>query len=421
MERINLPGNVKYILDKLHSNNFEAYVVGGCVRDAIIGKEPNDWDICTSALPEEIINIFKDNTIIPTGLKHGTVTIVLDGIPYEITTYRIDGEYKDNRHPENVSFTNKLCEDLKRRDFTINAIAYNEEGIVDIFDGVRDINTRTIRCVGNPADRFKEDALRMMRAIRFASTYSFEIHYRTLFSILCNKQLLKNISIERINSELTKTLKGKCTNKVNVYMLLTCLKEIVPELKLFYLQHLVETFIKTPVNIYVRLSTIFNFENSDTVLKVLKRLKYDNDTIKKVIQVHKYGNHINREYLQFKNKQQFAKLLVKEIGNKMAFLSVDFAMSLQKYENSELLKLKDYINEIIDADLCCSLKQMKINGNDLKALGYEGEQIGDCLEMLLFGIISDELINEKECLLNKASAWITKKNLQGEGNNGVCV
>lgn len=202
---LRLPSNVKYILNKLNVCGYEAYVVGGCVRDSIIGLIPHDWDICTSALPEQIIKVFNDHKIIPTGLKHGTVTVVIDNEQYEITTYRIDGKYKDNRHPSEVTFTSSLKEDLKRRDFTVNAMAYNPSiGLIDFFGGKKDITNRVIKCVGRPDDRFNEDALRILRAIRFSITLGYDIEFKTLQSIYRNKSLLKNISIERINTEITK-------------------------------------------------------------------------------------------------------------------------------------------------------------------------------------------------------------------------
>lgn len=214
---IKMPIPVKFALNKLHSNGYEAYIVGGCVRDSIMGVEPHDWDICTSALPKQIQEVFKDLKVILTGLQHGTVTIVYEENDYkqclEITTYRIDGEYKDNRHPENVEFTSNLSLDLMRRDFTINAMAYNDkEGIIDMFGGIKDIEMGRLRCVGNPNNRFQEDALRLMRAIRFAIKYDLQIDDEVFKSIQKNKILLKNVSIERICDELTKILKSNIGN-----------------------------------------------------------------------------------------------------------------------------------------------------------------------------------------------------------------
>ena len=205
--KINLPSKVKYIIDKIYENNYEAYIVGGCVRDTILGIEPNDYDITTNAMPKVIMEIFKEFRCIETGIEHGTVSVVIDEDIYEITTYRIEGEYKDHRRPENVDFTNKLDEDLKRRDFTINSMAYNEkEGLIDLFGGKVDLENKIIKTVGNPYDRFNEDGLRMIRAIRFSSKLDFKIESNTLLAIYDNAQIIKNISLERITDEFNKTI-----------------------------------------------------------------------------------------------------------------------------------------------------------------------------------------------------------------------
>lgn len=204
---------VEYILNKLHDSGYEAYVVGGCVRDSLLGDTPHDWDICTSALPDEIKDVFKDNRIIETGIKHGTVTILLsdsfheEPVSYEITTYRIDGKYADNRHPDSVEFVSDLKQDLERRDFTINAMCYSyEDGLIDLFGGREDLSNGIINCVGDPVDRFNEDGLRIMRAIRFSFQFGFSFGSYTKLAIEDNLHLLSNISKERINSELTKII-----------------------------------------------------------------------------------------------------------------------------------------------------------------------------------------------------------------------
>ena len=198
--KIKLPKNVGYILDKLIKHGYEAYIVGGCVRDSILGLRPKDWDITTSATPKQIIKVFENYKIIPTGLKHGTVTILIDDIGYEITTYRIDGDYEDCRHPKDVVFTSDLKEDLSRRDFTINAMAYNDkDGLIDYFNGYEDlINNKVIRTVGDCDNRFREDALRILRAIRFSAKLNFKIEEDTFIGMFNNTKNLKNISKERI-------------------------------------------------------------------------------------------------------------------------------------------------------------------------------------------------------------------------------
>jgi len=205
--KINLPPKVRYIINKIYENNYEAYIVGGCVRDAILGFEPNDYDITTSASPDIVKKIFKDFKCIETGIEHGTISVLIEDEIFEITTYRIEGEYKDHRRPENVEFTGKLEEDLKRRDFTINAMVYNEKKeLVDLFGGKEDLNNKIIRTVGNPYDRFNEDGLRMIRAIRFSSKLNFAIEKETLKAIYDNAYTIKSISLERITDEFTKII-----------------------------------------------------------------------------------------------------------------------------------------------------------------------------------------------------------------------
>ena len=206
--KINIPKDAQFIIDQLQKHNFQSYVVGGCVRDAILGREPHDWDICTSATPEEMLVILRHTYhyhVIPTGLKHGTVTVMLHEEPYEVTTFRKDVEYSDGRHPDKVEFVTDIIEDLSRRDFTIKAMAYNdEEGLVDPFNGKQDLLNKTIKCVGEAKDRFGEDALRMLRAIRFAAQLGFEIDNTTSVWIHSLKGHIKDLSWERIASEFCK-------------------------------------------------------------------------------------------------------------------------------------------------------------------------------------------------------------------------
>ena len=410
MEIIKLPESVQYILSRLNKNNYEAYVVGGCVRDSLMKRIPHDWDICTSALPEQVMEIFNEHQIIPTGLKHGTVTIVIDKEPFEVTTYRIDGEYEDNRHPKNVVYTKSLHEDLMRRDFTINALAYNPtEGIIDIVDGIKDIKNKTIRCVGNSGERFREDALRMLRAIRFAARYSFRIHHKTIFSILANKELLKNISIERISSEILKTLSSNYVNSRIYYLLATCVKQIIPELDNTNVVNISYKVERSPADIYVRLALLLNFDE-EKLPEVLKRLRFDNDTIKKVCNVSKFGKYIcfevaapfNKEIHQECFYKYLARILIKELGNKMAISSIHFAALLQEYKYNDIIRLIDFVNTEIENNSCCSIAQMQIDGNDLVNIGFCGIEVGKCLNTLLEEIMQDKLENNRECLLKRA-------------------
>ncbi|WP_052952120.1 CCA tRNA nucleotidyltransferase, partial [Paraclostridium benzoelyticum] len=215
--KIDMPIDVKDIINDIYINGYEAYIVGGCVRDSIVGIKPNDYDITTNAKPEDTIRIFKNYRVIETGIKHGTITLIKNKNEYEITTYRIDGTYNDNRRPESVEFTSDIVQDLKRRDFTINSIAYNHKvGIVDAFNGIEDINKKVIRTVGDADERFKEDGLRIIRAVRFSSKLNFEIDNKTLESIYKNIKLIKNISSERIQEELNKILLSDYPEKIYI-------------------------------------------------------------------------------------------------------------------------------------------------------------------------------------------------------------
>ena len=231
---MDMPKNVDTAINLLQSAGFEAYAVGGCVRDSLLGKTPNDWDITTSAKPEDMKSVFADFHCIDTGIKHGTVTVVIDGEPLEITTFRLDGEYEDNRHPKSVTFTSNLGADLGRRDFTVNAMAYSKmTGTVDLFDGQNDLKNKIIRCVGDPDRRFNEDALRILRALRFASALDFEIEEKTAQSLLKNRALLGNISEERIAKELLKLVCGKGAKRI-LTDFAPVLFEILPELQPMY-------------------------------------------------------------------------------------------------------------------------------------------------------------------------------------------
>ncbi|MEY8352519.1 hypothetical protein AALB39_04090 [Lachnospiraceae bacterium 54-53] len=222
--KANMPAPVEFILQELNRGGHEAYIVGGCVRDGFLGNDPHDWDICTSATPDKIMEVFPYEKIIPTGLKHGTVTILINDDPYEVTTYRIDGKYTDSRRPDNVYFTDSLVEDLQRRDFTINAMAYSPvSGIIDPFNGQKDLLDGLLRCVGNPDDRFKEDALRILRAMRFAVKYDLTIEQKTFKAMTMNKERLSDISKERITSELEKML----TSGKNIKGIFTLCSDII--------------------------------------------------------------------------------------------------------------------------------------------------------------------------------------------------
>jgi len=432
---INLPAEVEEIIKTLNNGGFEAYVVGGCVRDSLLGREPKDWDIATNAIPEVVMELF-DNTI-PTGLKHGTVTVLISGESFEITTYRTEEGYFDNRHPEVVKFVTSLVEDLARRDFTFNAIAYNPRiGLVDNFGGQIDLKNKEIKCVGSPNKRFGEDALRMIRAIRFASQLGFNIEYSTFEAIKTNKNLIKNISQERIRDELCKILLSDHPKFGLVTLQISGLLEIIlPELydcvdfdqhnehhdkNVF--DHILAVINNIPNNLIIRLVALFHdigkpqtfsidengnghfyqhhMRSMDIAEEVLKRLKFDNETIGRVSTLVK--EHMSRfEHLRTGNIKRFINRVGIENLDLLFELQIaDIKGSKPPYDFSEIIKLKEECKRIIDEKQPLTVKDLAINGHDLMALGYkQGKDIGTILTKLLELVIENPELNIKEKLL----------------------
>lgn len=374
-----LPQAIKTAVNILETSGFECFAVGGCVRDFVMGRTPGDYDLTTNALPSEMISCFEGFRIIETGLKHGTVTVVIDGYNVEITTYRIDGEYKDNRRPESVSFTSELSEDLSRRDFTVNAMAFSEKcGIVDFFGGKEDIEHKTIRCVGSPDRRFGEDGLRILRALRFASVLDFGIESETALSIMRNRNLLKNISKERIFSELTKLVCGSGAERI--------IKEFSAVFETVLGEKLCAeglTAVDNEPN--ARYSALLrNFENP---ARVLRSVRADNKTVSSVSKVCAYIG---------KNFETAAdvKRLVRDIGAENAHILAKAKSAFEKSEKCLLLE-----QMIKDAEkTCCTLKQLAISGNDVVNLGFRGTAVGDALEFALDGVIDGLVENKKDNL-----------------------
>lgn len=433
--KINLPERVKKIIDTLCSNGYEAYAVGGCVRDSILGRVPGDWDITTSAQPEETKRLFRKT--FDTGIEHGTVTVLIDGEGFEVTTYRIDGEYEDNRHPTEVQFTRNLEEDLKRRDFTINAMAYNDKtGIVDIFGGTEDLRGKVIRCVGDAKERFGEDALRILRAVRFAAQLGFDIEEKTQEGIRELAPTLANISAERIQVELVKMLVSP-----NPGMLRTAYELGITEVILPEFDRMMETEQETPHHMYcVGEHTVKSLEQvrADKVLRltmllhdvakpmtkavdengrahfhghasegekiakqILKRLKFDNDTLRKVTKLVYF--HDYRMPAKMKNVRRAMYKMGEELFP--LYLEVHLADTLaqSKYERNEKLKNLEEIRrcyeEVLEKGQCVSLKTLAVTGSDLIAWGMKpGKAIGETLHMLLELVIENPEMNKKEIL-----------------------
>lgn len=394
---MNLPASVEFIINSLKKAGFEGFAVGGCVRDSLMGRIPEDWDICTSALPHEVEQVFKNEHLVETGLKHGTVTLVLDHIPYEITTYRTEGEYKDFRRPETVTFVRNIKEDLSRRDFTVNAMAYNpEKGIVDLFEGQNDIENGVIRCVGEPEKRFSEDALRILRGLRFASVLGFEIEEATAKAILKLKGLLKNISPERINVDFTKLLSGKNRQKILVEFK-EVFEEILPSPFEENWENAVLKAMKTQ-DVKTCKSVLFYFlyKNPEKVREALRLLKSDNAITDFCVNFSRFYNLPLPKNL-------------KEARKNVNLAGFDIYYAIIAFIGEE--KILEMLNEIKEKKLCCFVSELDIKGSDLIKLGFKGKGIGDAMKLLLEAVISDEISNEKTELLNYGKKLFEKGDL----------
>ena len=434
--KINLPSYAKTALKKLNDGGFEAYAVGGCVRDSILGSEPHDWDITSSALPDQVLDVFSDFKTIETGLKHGTVTVMIEHQPIEITTMRRDGEYSDNRHPDSVEFTSSIEEDLSRRDFTINAMAYSETGgLCDPFHGAQDIADRTVRCVGDPDKRFNEDALRIIRALRFSSVLGFPIEGATAESILKNRQLLNNVASERIRTELVKLLCGKDVKRI-LMDFAPVIFTVIPELEPMY-----KFPQKTPYHIYdvwehtatavesikpdgnLRMTMLLHDlgkpemhtidENGiahfkmhqqasyEKSLDILKRLRFSNADAEEISTLVLY--HDLRPTGEKKQTLRFASKYGADTMKKLynVFIADAAAQNPVNYEDvfNRVKRSEAYLDEAIKESACLSLKDLKVNGNDIKALGFEGKKIGEILDCVLEKIIDGELENDRQKII----------------------
>ncbi|MFR1314613.1 MAG: CCA tRNA nucleotidyltransferase [Clostridium perfringens] len=411
-----LPNNVQYILEKFNSNGFEAFIVGGCVRDSLLNKKPQDYDITTNAFPEKIEELF-DKTI-PTGIKHGTVTVLIDKNPYEVTTYRVDGEYLNNRKPKDVKFVSNIEEDLSRRDFTINAMAYSPYlGFKDCFNGKEDLKNKLIRCVGDPDKRFSEDALRMLRAIRFSCQLNFKIEKLTAESIRKNFKLIKNISMERIQSEFTKIILSNDPDKGLMLLRKLGFSDFLIEefksLKLINCYDVYDDIHDTyglinslPKKLHVRLAglfyKVFNSENAvEKCRTILKKLKYDNNTINDTCNLVENINNISCNMTRKK-----LKLLINAVGTENIFDLLDLQKSylsyMDEYDTECIDILKNRVSDILASKEPIFIKDLAITGNDLiTELNFKpGKNIGVILNFLLENVMQTPELNNKEDLLN---------------------
>ena len=397
--------NIKQIFNILSQNGYEAYLVGGCVRDFLLGKEPHDYDITTNATPEQVKSLFAKT--IDTGIKHGTVTVCLGNEQYEITTFRKDGDYLDGRHPDKVEFTSSIEEDLSRRDFTINSIAYNpEKGFVDPFSGKYDLERKVIKCVGNPVDRFNEDALRMMRTIRFSCQLGFTVDKDTLNAINLLKDKISQVSRERIQAELTKSFLGSCVERNFHYYLDTGLLYAIDQ-RFKNLKHYTEimkcfemAYLKRDYTDYY--ATLFMMEDKTVIIDLLKDLKYSNEVIDKVEMTIELFSEINVSYGRT-DLNYLGKYLLNKYDIQSIQLFVMIAIQNRLSSNEELNKFRtdlwDALQMIKYTKEPYLLKDLAINGNDLIKLGYSGKEIGEVLSDLQKEVWRDKDLNTKEKLI----------------------
>lgn len=442
---IRLPDAVNAALQALYAAGFEAYAVGGCVRDSLLGLTPFDWDITTSALPQEIQAVFQGERTLDTGLKHGTVTVLSDGMPLEITTYRTDGAYTDNRRPDSVTFSRRLSDDLTRRDFTVNTLCYAPQtGIVDLLGGTVDLEKKILRAVGDPDKRFSEDALRIMRGIRFSAQLGFSIEEKTAESIRRNRALLKNIAAERIRVEFCKLLTGKDAARVLLSypeVLAVFLPELTevqnfpqntPYHKYDVYTHSVYALKNAPPDLALRLCLFFHDfgkpachmqdahgiahfkghpEKSAALAdEILRRLRFDNKTRETVCLLIRYHD------CRIPETKVQAKRLLREIGaeNYRRLLQVKAAdESAKAYPQKKLAALKKaqaLLSEILENGECYTLKQLNISGTDLQNAGFpHGKGIRTLLEALLEAVIAGECPNETDALTAFARKYDTEK------------
>ena len=409
--------NASFIIDELKKRGFQAYIVGGCVRDSVMNKKPKDWDITTDATPIQMMEIFEKT--IPTGLEHGTVTIVINNEQFETTTFRLDGEYKDLRRPENVVFSSKLEDDLSRRDFTVNAMAYNDEGLVDVFDGIGDIGRKLIKAVGDPDKRFNEDALRIMRAIRFSSKLGFDIDYETFESMKKNSKNLNAISKERINHELEEIIE----NDISKLGLLNDIDVYEDILGIEFCKHTIDKINNLGKNISSNTKRAILFKNIDieNIKSIMKTIRYSNKDIDETIGI----SNVLRNYLvvfkktmdlNISNEDEKIRIWMKRLMRYYGVESVKNSIIPIISEKNKLLLEKninetvcfDVINDIIESGQCFSIPQLCINGRDLIENDIaKGKQIGDILDFLCDYIIVHPGENEKENLIK-----ISKNNLR---------
>ena len=429
-----MPDNVCRIIQVLNNAGFEAYAVGGCVRDTLLSRVPLDWDITTSAKPEQVKALFRRT--IDTGIQHGTVTVMFGKDGYEVTTYRIDGEYEDGRHPKEVTFTNNLVEDLKRRDFTINAMAYNGTEIVDEFEGLQDLEKGIIRAVGNAEERFTEDALRILRALRFSAQLNYEIEADTVKAIIKLKDNLKQISAERIRVELTKLLMSGHPQKLTDVYNYGVTEVVLPIYNAYSddeRSKIIEALMLTArtdwdcsdvlqsgdndkkSEEYLRFSILLMYAGAEKAKIVLRELKFDNETIRCVTTL--VENIDNKPVL---NDADIRRSIVR-VGTDLVPVLIKLWRMTTPKENGNSDKYIDYIdeyenhvNKILDRGDCICMKNLALTGRDLiDELNMKpGKELGEVLNYLFNKVLDEPGLNSREALLESAKEYV--RNILGK-------
>lgn len=383
------------VLERLEDSGHKAYLVGGCLRDMMMSREPHDFDIATSAEPETVMSIFSDFDVIPTGIKHGTVTVMVDGEPIEITTFRKDSDYSDGRRPDSITFTDKVEDDLNRRDFTINAMAFGLDGeIVDPFGGKSDIKSRVIRTVGSAEERFSEDGLRILRAIRFASVLGFTIERETKEVIHKLSRMLDKVSFERVFSEMSKIILSEKPS-VQFREFKDVFSRVAPELAgIKDFEHTLETLDRVEPELALRFTVLLHTLGEEQAESVLRKLKSDGVTIQKVTKLVRFFD------VSIDSSKVAIKKLMSEMGESDFFSLIKLKIADEPEETVELEKARQIAERVIADKECFKLKDMAVKGDDLIKSGMAmGPEIGKTLNMLLDKVISEEVANDKDSLM----------------------
>ena len=434
-----IPDPVKRILNTLHQAGYEAFCVGGCVRDLLLGRDPQDWDVTTSALPEAVQELFAPHSV-PTGIRHGTITVLTDGGGVEVTTYRRDGDYHDCRHPDQVTFTASLTEDLARRDFTVNAMALDDRGeVVDPFGGREDLQCELLRCVGDPDRRLTEDALRILRCLRFSATLSFGVDTATEEALRRHKDLLGRIAMERVREELTKLLLGPVADQVLLEyadVVGVVLPEILPAVGFDQhnrhhcfdvWEHSVRAMAAAPRDPIVRWALLLHDlgkpdtfsmdeagvghfydhgrrsgELADVICRRLRMDRDSRETICRLVRLHDAPITMTekgiRRLLRKLGEEDFRRLLQIKRGDNLA--QHPAYLDRQKW----LSQVEEMLNMVLKEDQCFSLRQLAVKGNDLIGMGLQGKAVGEMLDWLLDQVVEGKAPNQRELLLEMAKA-----------------